>query len=461
MDRVIVGLFLLSLLIFSSMIILNPFPFVYDEGAYALMVKEFSAHPSMVEPTIAGEHVEWKPPLFTWGYSAFYDVLGKLPLSVETQFRLPSALFGAADVVLVYMIGALLYGRKIGIAAAFLFLTTPLVLFSSITMMMESFSLFLALSSIYLYLSGNLPGGSILLGLIVLTKWLYVLMPALFIALYFLKDKRLPSVLASFLSIPFFLLIRLLVAFYFGNIDNAVLNLSFDLLKPASSLNPLWILYNYSAVFMILPLSWLFLFSLASFKIDLRKEIPIISVCLLAFLLPLSSLFIFWYLIIIAPMLALFVSARIIQNSQGMSYPLVIAFMVMNLAFTYGFLFSPMFISGPYDVPRVASFMQNKSVAFVEPQQFYDAWGAANRLYANSTESFLLLEQFNPGILYYRFSSADDYPDLRAYFGRDASALPCRDYLVVHDHPGINVTVPSCFRLLWSVQDYSAYSAIR
>src|SRR5208283_1686859 len=171
MDRAIVGLFLLSVMIFSIIIISNASPFVYDEGTYAVMVGGFSSNPSIVEPTVAGVQVEWKPPLFTWVYSAFYVFLGKLPLSVEAQFRLPSALFGAADVVLVYMIGNLLYGRKIGIAAALLFLTTPLTFFSSTLMMMESFSLFLALSSIYLYLTGNLPGGSIFLGLLVFTKW--------------------------------------------------------------------------------------------------------------------------------------------------------------------------------------------------------------------------------------------------------------------------------------------------
>jgi len=445
-------------MIFSIIIISNASPFVYDEGTYAVMVGGFSSNPSIVEPTVAGVQVEWKPPLFTWVYSAFYVFLGKLPLSVEAQFRLPSALFGAADVVLVYMIGNLLYGRKIGIAAALLFLTTPLTFFSSTLMMMESFSLFLALSSIYLYLTGNLPGGSIFLGLLVFTKWLYAFVPAMFVALYFLRDKRLPAVLASFLAIPIFLIVRLFIAFYFGNIDNAIGNLVFDLWRPAPSSNPFWIFYNFTSVFLTLPLSWVFIWSLASFKIDLRKELPVFAVCLLMFLLPLSGMFIYWYLIIITPALVLFIAARIFQDGGGkMSAILVIALMVINLAFTGAFLL-PMLTSGIQDLPRVASFMENKSVVFIEPQHFYGDWDYANSQYANSTESFLLLEEFNPGILYYRFSAMDDYSNLKAYFGQNASGLPCQDYLVVHEYPGTTVTIPSCFNQLWQTPDYSVYS---
>ena len=459
MDRIVIGLFLFSVLAFSIIIILNPVPFVYDEGAYAVMVREFSANPSMVDPTVAGEHVEWKPPLFTWVYSAFYAILGKLPLSVEAPFRLPSALFGAADVVLVYMIGDFLYGRKVGIAAALLFLTSPLTVFSSTSMMMESFSLLLVLASIFLYLKGDIPGGSVFLGLIIFTKWLYVLVPLLFVTLYFIRDKRLPAVLASFLSVPVFLIARLLIALYFGNIDNAILNLAYDLLRPASPENLFRIFYNYALVFMILPASWLFLGSLALFKTDFRRELPMLAVCILAFILPLSDLFLFWYLFAIAPMLVLFIALRVFQDSgQMLSAILVIVFMVVNLAFTCGFLFSPIFIGGFHDVPQIASFMENKSVVFVEPQPFFGEWIATNQLYANSTKSFILLEEFNPGILYYRFSATDDYSELKAYFGQDAGNLPCKDYLVVHDSPGINVTIPSCFRQLWRTPDYTVYS---
>ncbi len=422
------------------------------------MVKGFSGNPSMVEPTVVGQQVEWKPPLFTWVYSAFYVFLSKLPLSVEAQFRMPSAFFGAADVVLVYMIGNLLYGRKAGIAAALLFLTAPLTFFSSTLMMMESFSLFLALISIYFYLKGNLLPGSIFLGLLVFTKWLYALVPVIFIALYFIRDKRLPAILSSFLSIPLFLLARLLIAFYFGNFDNAIGNLVFDFWRPAPFFNPLWLFYGYVIVFLTLPMSWVFIWSLLSFKIDFRKELPIIAVSIIIFLLPFSAMFNFWYLIIVTPMLALFISTKIIKNDgDRLSDLMIISFMVVNLVFSI--IFIPIFIPKSQDLPRIASFMEGKSVVFVEPYPFYIEWGAANQRYANSTESFILLEEFNTGILYYRFSAADDYSDLKAFFGQNASGLPCKDYIVVHEYPGLNVTIPSCFNQIWRTPDYSVYSA--
>lgn len=460
MDRTALLIAGFSLVVYLLLILLGGFPFIYDEGAYAMMVKEFSANPAMVMPTITGEHVEWKPPLFTWVYSAFYIPLKGLPLAPELLFRLPSALFGAANVLLVFLIANRMYGRNVAIAAELLFLTSPLAFFSSAFIMMEAFSLFLALAAIYLYITDRLLPGAFFLGLLTLTKWLYVIAPILFVTLYFIKDKKLPAIVLSFVSIPIALGFYLLLAWQFGSFQNASASLAFDLSKPLPGFDFRYTLFFFMTMLMAtFPLSIIFAYFSLFARFDRWKDRSVIALGALAFLLPLSSQFLFWYVLLAAPALAIFASRRLDELGERRLFQAMLSILLLANLVSY-VSFSILALDPDYDLRQVTEFMKNKTVYFYEPGKLMLNWEVINERYLRTDKARLLLEQRNPGILFYRFNDSDDYQNLLPEFA--GSVPPCSGYLVVHKrslYVLYNVTAPSCFRKLWETRNYVIYEA--
>lgn len=447
-----VFLFFLALIVYTSVILIKDSVFIYDEGFYALMIKEFSDNPSMIMPTLAGEHVEWKPPLFVWVYSAFYTVLKNLNLSPEATIRLPSALFGALSVLFTYLIADRLYGKYTAIASAFLFLATPILMFSSFVVMIEAFSVFLILASIYLYITNRHFMGMLFLGMVVLTKWLYVIAPLIFLALYFIRKKEFPKVALSFLIVPFSLGLYLLLAYFFGSYDNAVMNLFLDILRPVPSFNPL----DYSVFLMYMlvvtfPLSLFFAF-FALYERRFWKESHLLAMGALAFIMPISQFFIFWYCIIAVPAMAIFVAKRMEGFSTGPLFPMILASLVL-----ISFL---MFVAWPYKTPDesvrdVAQFMKGKNITFLETENLYLNWQSINENYIHTEKSYLLLEQLNNGFLFYRFNDTKDYHNINALFFEENTIPPCSEYLILHG----NASVPDCFTLFRKFGNYCVYES--
>lgn len=447
--------FIISLMLTSGIVLtLGATPFIYDEGSYAMMVHEFSKDPGMVMPTIAGEHVEWKPPLFTWIYTPFYMVLSNLGLPMEAAFRLPSALFASLSVALVYRIGKRLYGEKVGIAGSALFLASPLLLFSSSFIMMEAFSVFLILASIDMHMEKRFIPGMLLMGMLVLTKWLYVIAPLVFITLYFIKDRGLPKLLLSYLIVPISILLYLILVFFFSDMGNALTALGLD----TSRTIPHFDVFR-AGLFMVImlyttfPLSIFFAFFAIFGKVGIWEERHTIALGALAFLVPFAQYFIYWYAIISVPAMAIFVARRLADfKDMRMFSAFLMVLILLNLFASISIL---PFLKPPSDVKEVAGFMKGKDVTYLETRDFYGNWGSLNERYKDKETSFILLEQFNPGILFYRFGETADYQNLKAKFIADNDSIGCNEteYLFVYEE----YAVPECYHYLLNISDYGVY----
>lgn len=85
-----------------------------DEGRYAEIPREMVATGNWLTPRLNGIKYFEKPPLQYWATAAAYQVFGEHPWTV----RLWPALTGFAGVVLVYFVGAALFGALAGFYAA-------------------------------------------------------------------------------------------------------------------------------------------------------------------------------------------------------------------------------------------------------------------------------------------------------------------------------------------------------
>ncbi|MBU1886772.1 glycosyltransferase family 39 protein [Candidatus Micrarchaeota archaeon] len=466
--------FIISFLFYLFVILYARFGFIYDEGFYALMISEFSKDPSMIIPTLTGIAVEWKPPLFAWAYSIFYILLNWLPISPESIFRIPSAVFSALSVSFLYLIAEKLYDRKTAIITAFLFMSTPSLLFSSSITMLEALAIFFITASIYMYLKGKPVYGAFFLGLIILTKWLYVIAPVVFLVLYFLipsqvkkldssyshpqskssgsqigktyldenKKKELKTVVLSFVAVPLAFLLYLTLSYFFGNFDNAILNLTLDMSRPVPSFD-----IGRTAVFFFMtlgftfPLSLFFIFFLLKDMKLITQNIHLVGMGALAFLMPLSQYYIFWYSIIAVPAFALFIGRKIEEVGDiRFSSILVIFIMIANIVvFVY-------FPSMDYrqDAKWIGEFSHGKNVTLYDCGNLYSQWKSINERYLGTNESYLLLEQNYPGILFYRFNDTTDYENLHALFLANNDTIGCdSEYLIV----SCNISVPNCYVL--------------
>jgi 4-amino-4-deoxy-L-arabinose transferase-like glycosyltransferase len=446
----ILALFILALAINVTYILfIAPPVFVFDEGSYALMTLEFARNPASVVPTVTGEPVEYKPPLFTWVMLPFYYVLQNLQLATESVFRLPSALFGAASAVLVFLIAKTIYNEKTGLAAAIIFITAPPMLFSSSIAMMESFSIFLILASIYSYLREKIAFGAFFLGLLILTKWLYVLSPIVFVSLFFFRKPKFRQVLLSFIAVPLFLASYLAISWAFGSFDNLAYILLADIMRsePASLLNLLAnivMLLNYT-----FPISIFFLVFAISERSDFWKEKHVILMGLLIFLTLLSNKFLPWYSSISFPAMVIFVASQVAKSGK-LAHFLLSVLIILNLMSMF---FFPLTYQN-LETKNLAQFSKGKNVTFYMTETLYFAWESVNNRYRGTNKSYLLLEQHNVGFLFYRFNDSMDYGSVSAVYADFNESPGCDDYLVVDS----NATVPGCYNLLWNTSNYWVYS---
>ncbi len=411
------ALFIISFLIYSiGVLYYEKAPFLFDEGSYALMIKEFSANPAMVIPSVTGEHPEWKPPLFTWVYSAFYFFLKFLPLQIETVIRLPSAFFGAASVSLVFIFGEKLYNYKAGLFSAAIYGLFPLVVFLSSLVMMEAFSSFLVVAALCSFLYGRKGLAAVLVGLLALTKWLYVAPVLIFIAVYSWQRKKPEDVLLPLAAVPIALAFYLVLAYFFGDANHAAGALFFDLLRGITEKTGQGLISpaNFNEGFGILmPLSALFLIALVTNWKYAKENLPITLMAAPALLLPAAGQFIFWY---VSPFLVGFTVffGRMIEQvgeKQG-STILIILLLVTN------FYLADYHFYGAYDtgVREAAELMKGKETLFVEPGLFFSNWKPITREYLGTDAERLVLEQWNPGFTFYRFGDSWDYENLKIEF---------------------------------------------
>lgn len=382
--------------------------------------------------------------------SVFYLFLKNLDLPIETIIRFPSALFGALNVSLVYLIAGKLYDKRTALLSAIVFLTTPLVLFSSLVVMMEAVSLFLILGIMYFYINEKFTAGALFLGLLVLTKWLYAISPILFIVLFFFKNKNLPKILLSFLIVPAALATYLVLSYISGTFDNVILGYSFDLTRPMPAFELYNNLFLISCLLVTFPLSVFFLYLLASKNLDIWKEKHLIAVALLNFLLPFSSLYLWWYSIIAIPALVIIV----VKKMPDLGLPFMITIFVSLNIFAFILVIIP-FTETDADLKEAMEISKGKNVTFYETRGLSAHWHSWNERYMFSDKSYLLLEQNNPGIMFYRFNDNNDYHNFHALFAYYGEEPSCVDYLMVTG----NVFLPDCYRLAWNNPKYWLYSS--
>lgn len=91
-----------------------------DETFYAQTAREMAAKGEWVTPYLYGKPQFEKPILFYWLVEASYKVFGVN----EFAARFPSAVFGLLGVMAIYLLGALLFGRRAGFLSALVMATS-------------------------------------------------------------------------------------------------------------------------------------------------------------------------------------------------------------------------------------------------------------------------------------------------------------------------------------------------
>ncbi|MEW6722309.1 MAG: glycosyltransferase family 39 protein [Candidatus Micrarchaeota archaeon] len=457
------AVFLIALFLYLAVLALfGSLPFHYDEGIYALMIHEFSRDPWVVMPTVTGEDMEFKPPLFTWVYAAPFLLLGGIGLAPELAMRMPSAFFAAGAACVVFLIAKKLYGRDSAILSAALFMTSPILLFASATVMMEALSVLLVVSAIYLYISDRRAAGILCLFFLAMTKWLYGGAVILFVAAHFIRDKKLPAIALSFLSLPAGLLAYLALAWMFGDYGSAASNLTLDIVRtnpePLSGLTVLnYILRLGTFFFSTFPLSLLFVYFAFFGKYDRWGERPLLALGALGLLMPLSRFFIFWYAIISVPALAVFTARRMSSEGNRLLIATIAAAIILLNLLAFAGTFEP----GTPETREAAAFMKGKEAQFLETNRFFPNWLAISERYLGTDKEYLLLEQNNPSLLFYRFNDSEDYGFLKPLFAAEGDVPECGLPLVIHKYPYSGYvfpySVPPCMELHQNGTHYDVY----
>lgn len=99
-------------------------------------------------PLLFRSYGEWKSPVYIYLLTPFIALLGNTELAV----RLPSALAGIFAVYLTYLIGSLLYSRKVGLFASLFLAVSPWHLLLSRPAFEANVSLTLILAGLYFFL---------------------------------------------------------------------------------------------------------------------------------------------------------------------------------------------------------------------------------------------------------------------------------------------------------------------
>ena len=193
------------------------------------------------------------------------------------------------------------------------------------------------------------------------------------------------------------------------------------------------------------------------------ENLPVATIASIAVVPPLFPQFIFWYMSLSLGGLALFF-ARIIAGVRNERYQVLWLLLLISASLLLG---DKHFYSTPYPTAakEVAEFTKGKSVHFVEPGALQPNWADTNRNYLGTDAERLLLEQRNPGFLFYRFWESKDYGNLKIKLidgVKGTYAPPCTGYLVVHERDrGLNykysIEIPSSYEFLWRKGDYAVW----
>ncbi len=151
----------LTVLLFSSLIFLARIyePSLYGDGAkYALIAKNMVKTGNFLVPSLGFEDYFKKPPFFFWMIALFFKLFG----FSEFSARLPSAVFGIADALLIfYLAKGITKDKLISLFSAIVFVLNFEVIRITTTVRFDSFVLFVNLLTIALLYRINVTKGVI------------------------------------------------------------------------------------------------------------------------------------------------------------------------------------------------------------------------------------------------------------------------------------------------------------
>lgn len=153
-------------------------------------------------------------PFSAWLVAGFWSVFG----FSEWAARLPFLIFGILTVYLVYHIGSLLYNKRIGLYASFFLAVSPMHVYFSRNVQVESLLLFLMVISVYFFLKWSTTNTAtyfyysiIFLSLAILSKFIALFLLFPYISYIVIKRKNLDlkkiifSIFIVFLPFAFWL----------------------------------------------------------------------------------------------------------------------------------------------------------------------------------------------------------------------------------------------------------------
>ena len=161
-----------------------------DETFYAQTAKEMIAKGDWLTPHIFGKPLFEKPALFYWLVKASFKLFG----TNEIAARMPSAIFGAIGLLAVYLLGNLLFSRRVGLIAAVMLGTSVEYVVLARACVTDMVLATLMLLGVLAFFQAHIKGrrhfyllSAVFFALAVLTKGPVALMlPGLIFALYFI-----------------------------------------------------------------------------------------------------------------------------------------------------------------------------------------------------------------------------------------------------------------------------------
>lgn len=122
-----------------------------NESRRAQIAREMIETGNWLIPQLEEETILTKPPLFYWSVAACSLKTGVTELTA----RIPSAVAGFGTVIFTFLIGALLFNRRIGFLAAFTLLATNFFMHQARYAELEGMLTFFVTASIYCFLKGS------------------------------------------------------------------------------------------------------------------------------------------------------------------------------------------------------------------------------------------------------------------------------------------------------------------
>jgi len=142
-----ITLFLFSLIIYVGIVLTYDVWFIGDEGYYAVSIYEAIKNGPNLYITFLGKPAFWKPFLMVDVYSLMIRLWdGFLPAQIS--YRIPSAIFSAINVILVYCIAREFSDEKKALLASLLYMSNPIILLFGTKIFMETFTMVFVLGGL-------------------------------------------------------------------------------------------------------------------------------------------------------------------------------------------------------------------------------------------------------------------------------------------------------------------------